>query len=469
MDIDLDLYRHEVRVSTNPLVRLSAIDISPDHPQRTFVFIHGFGGQAEQWHYQLQKFSIENRVIALDLRGHGLSDQPSRGYDMPQLINDLETALALLKVKGKFVLVGHSFGGAIVTEYVLKHSDRAERLILMATAGEFKLQPMLKLALSLPNWLLRIIEPFTRKWLFAPPHVLKQLYFQNMAKWNGWEAFSKLQVPTLVVRGNRDRVFESARFEKVTASIPGAEEADIGVSGHLVMLERREAVERAIERFTSGEGQRSWRDAYASSDSPNRKGGRDALRRERPWLDNYEQGVPYTVGVPNIPLHHLLRSAVRRFPNRPAIFFEGSRLSYRRLNREVNRFANALLSLGLGKGTRVVLLLPNLPQMVIGFYGTLKAGATAVFVPPVIEPEEVVRQVKEAEASVLVTLPMWAGLANQIQEAGGIPYVVLTDPADYLSWLKYIVSNWRNRGYGLRNALRWRDWLGSNSNKSPSV
>ncbi|MGZ9234511.1 MAG: alpha/beta fold hydrolase, partial [Anaerolineales bacterium] len=104
MDIDLDLYRHEVRVSTNPLVRLSAIDISPDHPQRTFVFIHGFGGQAEQWHYQLQKFSIENRVIALDLRGHGLSDKPSRGYDMPQLVNDLETALTLLKVKGKFVL-----------------------------------------------------------------------------------------------------------------------------------------------------------------------------------------------------------------------------------------------------------------------------------------------------------------------------------------------------------------------------
>ena len=69
MDIDLDLYRHELRVSTNPLVRLSAIDVSPDHPQRTFVFIHGFGGQAEQWQYQLQKFSIENRVIALDLRG----------------------------------------------------------------------------------------------------------------------------------------------------------------------------------------------------------------------------------------------------------------------------------------------------------------------------------------------------------------------------------------------------------------
>src|SRR5215216_3565539 len=223
MDIDLDLYRHEVRVSTNPLVRLSAIDISPDHPQRTIVFIHGFGGQAEQWQYQLQKFSLENRVIALDLRGHGLSDKPNRGYDMPQLVSDLETALTLLRVKGKFVLIGHSYGGAIVTEYALSHPDRVERLVLMATAGEFKLQPTLKLALSLPIWLLKIIEPFTRKWLFAPPQVLKQIYFQNMANWNGWEKFKNLQVPTLVIRGNRDIVFERARCEKVRESIPGAE------------------------------------------------------------------------------------------------------------------------------------------------------------------------------------------------------------------------------------------------------
>src|SRR6266498_2926200 len=171
MDIDLDLYRHEVRVSTNSLVRLSALDISPDHPQRTLVFLHGFGGQAEQWHYQLQKFSLENRVIALDLRGHGLSDAPASGYTMEQLIEDVETALTLLKVKGKFVLLGHSYGGAIATEYALKHPDRVERLILMATAGEFKLQPTLKLALSLPIWVLRLIAPFTRKWLFAPPQV----------------------------------------------------------------------------------------------------------------------------------------------------------------------------------------------------------------------------------------------------------------------------------------------------------
>jgi len=467
MDIDLDLYRHEVRVSTNPLVRLSAIDISPDHPQRTFVFIHGFGGKADQWQYQMQKFAVENRVIALDLRGHGLSDKPNSNYDMPKIIEDLETAFTLLKVKGKIVLVGHSFGGAIVTEYALKHPDRVERLILIATAGEFRLNPYFRFALNLPGWFLRLIGPFTRSWLHAPPHALKRFYKDNLSQWRGWDKFALLETPTLVIRGHRDLVFERPAFEKVTESIRGAEEADIGASGHMVMLERREAVNRSMERFLVGEDQRSWREA--SSNIRKRTGGRDAIQKERPWLKNYELGVPYTVGVPNILLHHLLRSAVRRFPSHPAIYFEGSRLSYRRLNHEANRFANALIALGVGKGARVVLLLPNTPQMVIGFYGAMKAGATAVFIPPVIEPEEVVRQVKDSDASVLVTLSMWAGLAKQIQEGSGVPHIVLTDAADYLSLPKYLISSWRNRGYGLRNALRWKDWLGGRSTKSPTV
>ncbi|MBI3737911.1 MAG: alpha/beta fold hydrolase [Chloroflexi bacterium] len=467
MDIDLDLYRREVRVSSSPLVRLSAIDISPDHPQRTLVFLHGFGGQAAQWHYQLQKFLMENRVIALDLRGHGLSDKPSRGYEMTQVQADLESALDLLKVNEKFVLIGHSFGGAVATEYAVNHPDRVERLILIATAGEFKLRPMFRLGLNLPNWSLRLVDLLTREWLSAPPHSLKPFYKQNLSKWKGWDKFRALTVPTLVIRGNRDQVFERAFFDDVARNIPAAQEADIGVSGHMVMLERREAVDRAIERFLSDEGQRSWRDTSAVIQ--NKMSGRDVLRRERPWLSHYEAGVPYTIGIPNIPLHHLLRSSVRRFPLNPAIYFEGSRHSYRHVNHEANRFANALQSLGVGKGARVVLLLPNTPQMVIGFYGTLKAGATAVFIPPMIEPEEVVRQVKDADASVLVTLSMWAGLAQKIQQGSGVPHIILTDPAEYLSLPKYLISRWRNRGFNLPNALRWNRLLSGQSDKSPTV
>jgi long-chain acyl-CoA synthetase len=466
MDIDLDLYRHEVRVSTDPLVRLSAIDISPDRPHRTIVFIHGFGGYAGQWVYQLQKFSLENRVIALDLRGHGLSDKPSNGYDMPTSQADLEKAFDILKVNTPFVLVGHSFGGALVTEFALTHPEQIERLVLMATAGEFKLNPFFRLGLNFPIWLLRAIGPFTRTWLAAPPRALKPFYHDNLARWIGWDKFAALQVPTLVVRGHRDLVFERPMFEKVTESIPGAEEADIRTSGHLVMLERREAVNRALERFLEGESQRSWRDDKPAAAI---KSSRAPLEEERPWLRHYEKGVPYTIGIPNIPAHHLLRSAVRRFPRHTAIIFEGGRLSYRKLNHEANRFANALISLGLGKSARVILLMPNIPQMVIGFFGTLKAGMTAVFIPPLTKPEELIEVIREVEASVLVTIKTAAGQARKIQENVNLPHIILTDPGEYLPLPKKWLSRWRNRGLTTPGAIRFHRWLAGQSPRSPTL
>ena len=251
MDIDLDLYRHEARVSSEPLVRLSAIDIHPEHARRTFVFLHGFGGQAKQWSYQLQKFSLNNRVIALDLRGHGLSDKPATGYEMECILEDLEQALEVLKVGEKFVLVGHSFGGAVAAEYAVKHPDRVENLVMIATAGEFKLNAFYRLGLHMPNWFLRIFGLFTRSWLSAPPHTLKPSICEIFPRWRGWDLFRMLTVPTLVIRGRRDQVFERPFFERVAASIPGAQDVDVGGSGHMVMLERHEAVDRAIERFLS--------------------------------------------------------------------------------------------------------------------------------------------------------------------------------------------------------------------------
>jgi long-chain acyl-CoA synthetase len=465
MDIDLDLYRHEIRVSSDPLVRLSAVDISPERPERTFVFIHGFGGQAMQWQYQLHKFALKNRVIALDMRGHGLSDKPSIGYDMPRIQLDLETALDLLKVSTPIVLVGHSFGGAIATDFAINHPERVEHLILIATAGEFKLNPLFKLGLNLPTWSLRLIEPFTRKWLSGPPHALKPFYLDNLSQWVGWDKFAKLNMPTLVIRGHRDMVFERPLFEKVAGSIVGADEEDIGVSGHMVMLERREAVNRAITRFLDGESKKSWRDDALGAVKPER----DELAVERPWLKYYEEGVPYTIGIPRIPLHHLLRSAVRRYPNRLAIYFDTTLISYRTLNHEVNRFANALTAMGIGKGARVVLYLPNIPQSVIAFYGVIKAGAVVVFTPPLTDAEELTRQVKLVDASALVTLNLWAGMAGLVQKESGLPLLVLTDAGEYLSLPKRLISRWRNRGLDVPGAVRFRRWISGQSRQSPTV
>jgi long-chain acyl-CoA synthetase len=465
MNIDLDLFRRDIRVSSNSPMRISAIDISPDFPRRTIVFLHGFGGQATQWQFQLQKFSLENRVIALDLPGHGRSDPLDSNYSMEEVVKILDSALAGLEVDMPVTLVSHSFGGAIATEYTLHHPERVERMVLAAAAGEYRLNPLYRLAFHLPNALLRVASFFTRNWLGASPDVLKSWYVDNLTGWKGWDLFPQINLPVMVIRGHRDRVLEKPAYERVARSIPGADEVDIGASGHMVMIERRDAVNRAIERFLETETKKTWRDSVTQRPFSSR----DSLRRQRPWLAHYQKDVPYTIGIPRVPTFNLLRSSAMRFPHRTAVEFEGGSLSFRKLNGEVNRFANALLKLGILKGARVALLLPNVPHLVIGFYGTLKAGGVAVFLTPLESPEELTRQLRESESSVLVTLRMWSGLARQVQAGTGIPHIVLVDGGEYLPIIKKWISFWRLRELDMPGALRWTRWLSGLSRKAPQV
>jgi long-chain acyl-CoA synthetase len=240
----------------------------------------------------------------------------------------------------------------------------------------------------------------------------------------------------------------------------------------MVMLERRDAVNRAIKRFIE-ETPTTWRDTSQTT----KRSVRIDLRNERPWLNYYEDGVPYTICLPNIPLHRLLRSAVRRYHNRTALSFEGKRLSYRRLNHAVNRFANTLIERGIDKGDRVMLLLPNIPQAVIGFYGVLKAGAVAVFSLPLNKQEELVRQVADSGARVLVTLNQYREVAMQALEETQLEQVIFTSAADYLPITKKIglVFNPQRRqefelGIELKeNMSSFKQELAPQSPKSPEM
>ncbi len=479
MALDQALYRHEVCVSTEPQVHLSVIDIAPEHYQQTIVFIHGFGGEAKQWVYQLDQFSDNNRVIAIDQRGHGRSAKPRGDYSMQRIVHDLEAALDVLGVNHKFTLVGHSFGGAIATEYAVTYPYRVRRLILIATSGEFKLNPLYRLLLNMPRSLLRLATKPTSNWLGAPPPILKSWYVDNLSSWNGWSLFHKLDIPTLVIRGHHDRVFAKPLFEEVTHAIPDAEEVDVGASGHMVMLERRDAVNRAIHRFMDTGSRLTWRETgIAVKDEE-----KSALLLSRPWLPHYDEGVPHTIAIPKVPLHHLLNSSIRRFPNHPALSFEGTNLSYKQLGQEVNRFANMLFGLGLKKGDRVMVLLPNLPQMVIAYLGTLKAGGVAVFTLPTTQSEELLRQVRDCEAHILVTLTQFDEMIQQIKFGFkqarnlSLKHIILTDASDYLSVFKRgalkLTRDGRKRGLpDLSSGVqvhRFRESLRSHSRKDPAI
>ena len=424
MQADIELYRRLVRLNAPQPLTLSIIDISPEAPRRTLVFLHGFGGNARQWRHQLIRFSDDFRVLAIDLRGHGLSDRPDGPYDVDTIAADIEDALDALGVAEPVVLVGHSLGGAAAIEVAMRSPRRVEKLILIAFPGEFPLALPIRWALALPVVILNLARPFVRRSLSAPPRVLKRLYREAILPWKGWDKFPALRAPTLVIRGHRDRVFSRQLFESVAEAIPDAEEVNVGASGHLVMLERWQAVNRAIERFL--EGARTKRESEASV----------GLLRKRPWLASYDALVPRFVSVPPVAVDQLLASAARGYPSRSAIRFQGYRMSYRRLDRRSNRLANALIHLGVAPGDRVMVLLPNLPQTVISFYGILKAGAVATFASPLSEPEELLRQVADSEATALITLTKFSAVAGRALRETGLRHVVLTAVWDYLPPLK---------------------------------
>ncbi len=436
MQVDIELYRHELQIWEDPPVRIALVDIAPERPERTIVFLHGFGGNVAQWKRQLTHFSDQNRVISVGLRGHSISGRCPGPFTTPQLLADLEQALRQIGAPERIVLVGHSFGNALAAEFALSYPGRVEGLILVAPSGEFRLAWNYRTALKLPTTVLDAVYPLFRKMLHATPPVLKAMHAQSVSRWNGWSLFRSLHVPTLVVRGHGDRVFRRDSLEGVARAIPGAEDVDVGASGHMVMIERAEAVNRAIRRFLGDAS--TWRGESPAA----RTSASISLLHERPWLSHYDNGVPHTVAVPEVPLQRFLQSSAQRFPRRTALLYEGGRMSYRRLDEESNRLAHGLRQLGFGPGRRVMVLLPNLPQTALAFFGVLKSGATVVLASPVSEPSEVMRQVRDARVDGLITLTKLAEVSREALGLPGMRHVILTSVADYLPPLKKVIFRW---------------------------
>jgi len=436
MTLDVELYRRTVYapvrsgagIDPQRIRRLSALDIAPDGATRTLVFIHGFGGRAMQWIYQLRAFGQTMRVVAPDLRGHGQSDDPDDGpHTMAGLVDDLELVLRRLNIEPPFDLIAHSFGGAVATEYALRHPDEVSRLVLIGTPTRFVLQPVTRPLMSTPGL---IFEPLAKRLhiaLYAHPFTLRRIHDGAMASWPGDKRMAQLQTPTLIVLGQRDTVFNRDYYEGVTRTIPGAKQVVIPVSAHLVQLERAEATNRAIRRFIDP---RPPTESGGNIPSPVQRNN-PARYAAAPWLLSYDADVPEQIPLPRTLLHDLLSNAAGDFPDHPALIFFGQKISYRELDALSNRFAHALRSLGVGKGDRVAVVLPNTPQCVIAFYGALKAGAVVVLGSPLSTEAEIAAQIKDAGARVLLTLASYQSLARHVA-AVGVARIIFTDVREYL-------------------------------------
>ena len=186
----------------------------------------------------------------------------------------------------------------------------------------------------------------------------------------------------------------------------------------------------------------------------------------KPWLKNYPPQVKEHLEYPNTPLTHLLYSAMSDFPQQTAIIFFGSKFSYLELWQQVRQFAAALSSLGVKKGDRVALMLPNCPQAVIAYFGSLLIGAVVVQNNPLYVERELEFQLKDSGSETIVAYDLLHTRIMNVKNKTPLKNIIFTGLQEYMPFPKNILYMYRNRKQGKSFDLpqgtgiyRWRDFL----------
>jgi long-chain acyl-CoA synthetase len=153
---------------------------------------------------------------------------------------------------------------------------------------------------------------------------------------------------------------------------------------------------------------------------------------DKPWLKLYDEGVPHAIDYPPIPAHGFVENAARDYPDRPALIFRGNVIDYRTFNELSDRVAAGLAAMGLAKGDKVCLLMPNTPQFVIAFYGILKAGGVVVATNPLYTAGEIAHQVADAECKLAVVTSNFYDKFKAAQPQTAVTQVVVSHIKDYM-------------------------------------
>ncbi|MCB9145436.1 MAG: long-chain fatty acid--CoA ligase [Anaerolineales bacterium] len=147
----------------------------------------------------------------------------------------------------------------------------------------------------------------------------------------------------------------------------------------------------------------------------------------KPWLAHYDKGVPQTIDYPKAPLFHFLEEAARKYPDHACTIFKGAVISYREMDEQSNAMAAALVEMGVKKGDRVGIFMPNLPQFVAAFFGILKAGGVVVAVNPTYPVEEVLTPVNDAGIEVMFTLTRFYNTLKEVRKKSGLKKIIVSN------------------------------------------
>lgn len=159
----------------------------------------------------------------------------------------------------------------------------------------------------------------------------------------------------------------------------------------------------------------------------------------KPWLKHYPSEVAPSYTYPKHNIAQFLIQSAERYPSAPALFFMGKTINYRELLDWCYKLANTLQDLGIMKGDRVAVMLPNSPQSVISYYGALLAGATVVMTNPLYVERELEHQLKDSGAKVIITLDLFLDRVNKVKEGTVLTHVLVASVPEYLPFPKNVL------------------------------
>ncbi|NLX52109.1 MAG: long-chain fatty acid--CoA ligase [Deltaproteobacteria bacterium] len=152
----------------------------------------------------------------------------------------------------------------------------------------------------------------------------------------------------------------------------------------------------------------------------------------KPWVKYYDYNVPHTIQFPKIPVQSLVHLAATMFPRKAATNIYGSTMTFRQIRSQMLRLSNALIRMGVKKGDRVGLALPNCPQYIVAYYAALSAGAIVVNMNPLYTHDELKFMMENSGLQTLFTfdtvLPVMRPLAKEL----GLKNVIITKVTDYI-------------------------------------
>lgn len=188
---------------------------------------------------------------------------------------------------------------------------------------------------------------------------------------------------------------------------------------------------------------------------------------DRPWLKKYDQGVPHHIDYPEVPLFALLEESARKFPETPCTIFKGAKITYPEMNQITDRLAAGLAEVGVKKGDRVGIFMPNTPQFVIAYFAILKVGGVVVAINPLYSAREIEHQVNDAGIEVMIVMSNFYNLVKQVQPKTKIRQLIVTNIKEGLPpILSFLFTLTKEKKGGFRIQLAEGDlWMQDLINK----